>query len=326
MGRRTVVLVFVLLPALLRATILINEIAFDEPSGSPDWVELFNAGPGAQSVDRWTLTDLDTAAGKEIYLAFPTPIPEGSFLVVFVDAVGPADSDFSDGTGSVYSGTATTVDLNATEDELALFNGPTVSTGTLADFMAWVTVLPYDGETNGDQTFAVAAGVWTLGDVFSLSDSGGGYSIGRGRDGVDADRSSDFRFFQRPTRGLSNTPPPSPYPSALTVDPARRAFSPFDPDPWFQTTRFYFNSNAEAMKTIRVLDVRGRAVRTLVEGDREVGGADFSGTASGSVPWDGRDDAGTVVPLGLYLATLEAADPGSGETQRARASVAVGRP
>ncbi len=326
MGRRAGVLLAVFFPVLLRAAVRINEVAFDEPSGSPDWVELLNPGPGSQSVDRWTLTDLDTAAGKEIHLDFPTPIPEGSFLVVFVDALGPADSDFSDGNGSVYSGTATTVDLNATEDELALFNGPTMSSGTLVDFLAWVTVLPYDGGTNGDQNLAVAAGVWTLGDVFSFSDPGGGYSLGRGRDGVDADRSTDFRFYQRPTRGRSNTPPPSPYPSAFTVDPARRAFSPFDPDPAFQTTRFYFNSNAEAVKTIRVLDVRGRVVRTLMESDREIGGADFSGAATGSVPWDGRDDAGTVVPLGLYLATFEASDPGSGETQRARASVAVGRP
>jgi hypothetical protein len=227
---------------------------------------------------------------------------------------------------SVYSGTATTVDLNATEDELALFTGPTPSSGALADFLAWVTVTPYDGASNGDQSIAAAAGLWTLGDVLSLSDTGGGYSVGRGRDGQDTDRSADFRYVQRPTRGFSNEPLPSPFPAAFTVDPARRAFSPFDPDPAFQSTRFYFNSNSESVKTVRILDLRGRVVRTLVESDREIGGADFSGAATGSVPWDGRDDAGTIVPLGLYLATFEASDPGSGETRRARASVAVGRP
>jgi hypothetical protein len=315
-----------LFPALLHSAVLINEVAFDQPSGSPDWVELHNSGPDAVSVDGWALDDGDAALGNHVALAVPVPLPARAILVVYVDATGADDFDFSDGAGAVYSGTATTVALAATEDQAALYSSTVLSSSTIVDFVAWFTDDLYDGAADRAQVHAVAAGLWPADGVVPLDDTGNGYSLGRRRDGADGNTPGDFQYFQRPTPGASNEPPPSPYPAALAVDPARRAFSPYDPDPDFQYTRLYFNTAPEAVKTLRVYDTRGRVVRTLIENDQAIGAGDFSALGTGSVVWDGRDDGGAAVSIGVYVAGLEAADPATGTTQRARAVVAVGRP
>jgi hypothetical protein len=311
---------------LLHAALKINEVAFDQPSGSPDWVELYNSGPDPLSLEGWGLDDGDTASGNHIVFPGGLVLPSEGFLVVYIDVDGVSKTDFSDGTGVYYSGTTTTVRLASTEDQVALYSGLPLSSATLVDFVAWVTDGDYGGATDRTHLSAMDAGLWSAGDVVDVQDAGNSYSMGRRRDGQDGDTSSDFQTFAHPTPGQSNEPPPSPFPSALTVDPLRRAFSPFDPDPDFQWTRLYFNTTTEAVKTIRILDLRGRMIQTLVEDDRERGGADFTGVSTGSVLWEGRDQEGVIVPLGLYIVTLEAVEPATGVTQTSRAKVAVGRP
>jgi hypothetical protein len=324
--RRSAWLFPLLFPVLVTASVRINEVAFDQPSGSPDWVELYNGGSTPVSLEGWALDDGDTASGNHIVFPGGVVLPPRGFLLVFVDAAGLSQTDFLEGTGVYYSGTDTTVRLAATEDQVALYSGFPLSSTTLVDFVAWVTDGAYGGTTDRTHLSAVTAGLWLPDDVVDVREERRAYSIGRRRDGEDTNRSSDFLVFHRPTPGVSNEPPASPYPSALTVDPMRRSFSPFDPDPDFQWTRFYFNTSAEAVKTLRILDVRGRLVRTPVESDREAGGADLTGVSTGSVLWDGRDEGGTFVPLGLYLVILESVDPASGVTDRSRTKVAVGRP
>ena len=53
----------------VRAAVVINEVAFDEPSGDPDWIELFNNGGSAVSINNWSLTDQDAVAGNEILIS-----------------------------------------------------------------------------------------------------------------------------------------------------------------------------------------------------------------------------------------------------------------
>ncbi len=325
MKRRFALLFPFFLPAFLSASIRINEVAFDEPAGTPDWVELYNAGTAPVPLNGYVLDDGDTGSGKHILLSTGMVLPPQGYLVVMVDANGVSDRDLSDGVGTVYSGTATTVSLAATEDQVALYSRIPLSSATLVDFVSWVTDGEYGGADDRTQRGAATVGFWPEDGAVELRDGGSGYSVGRRRNGAGVGPSA-FQSFLHPTRGGSNEPPPSPFESSLTVDPARRAFSPFDPDPAFQTTRFYFNASAASVKTLRVLDIRGRIVRTLMESDHETGGSDFTGMATGSVLWDGRDDGGTVVPLGLYLALFESADSGSGSTQRSHAQVAVGRP
>lgn len=198
-------------PSIAWGGIVINEAAFDQPSGSPDWVELFNTGPATVSIDGWTLGDEDAAEENEIVIRLPEPVPAGGYVVVHVDAAGVGDADFSDGFAAVYSGTATTVSLAATEDELALR-----SPEGIVDFIAWVTDGSYGGGT--DQADAVAAGVWVQGDVLVLTDLGTGYSIARASDGRDTNASGDFASTSSPTPGRSNVLAPSPSSGAHPLD------------------------------------------------------------------------------------------------------------
>lgn len=309
---RPSLLLFLLLPALSWGRIVINEVAFDEPTGSPDWIELYNTGPDDAPLQGWTLDDEDAADGNEILLSVSTPLPAGAFLVVFVDAGGADDADFSDGAGAVFSGTATTVSLAASEDELALR-----SPDGVVDFMAWVTDGSYGG--SADQADAWAEGVWTAGAVLSLSDTGSGYSIARVTDGADRDAPDDFGARPQPTPGRSNllpvipaVPRPPPGGPVLSVDPAANPFSPVDTDPARRAARFLFDAGSvEAAMTLRIYDVRGQPVRSFrdLEGDM--------------VLWDGTDDGGRLLPTGIYVVYFESVDP-AGARRRGKGTVVLG--
>lgn len=312
-----------LLASPLTAGVLLNEVAFDTAPG-PDWVELYNASTVPVSIDGWTLDDGDTAFGNHVSLALSTPLPAAAFLTVYIEADGFNETDFSDGRGVYYAGTAPTVALATTEDELSLYSTTGPLPSGLVDFVAWVTQSPYGGAV--DASTAVARGLWPAGVAVAVDDPGANYSIGRAVDGQDTDTVAEWRVFSRPSPGVSNRPPPSPYAEALRVDPRRRAFSPFDPDPFYQSTLLYFDAgSAAAVKRIRLTDVAGRVVRLLVDADRAADGTDLTGLASGAVVWDGRDDGGAILPVGVYVAVFEASDPGGGQ-RRGRAVVALGRP
>jgi hypothetical protein len=318
-------LVWLWVPLCLQAGVRINEVAFNEETGSPDWVELFNEGDQPVPVGGWVLDDGDAAVGKQIFLPAGLAMPPRAYLTVMVDADGKTVGDLSTGSMTVYSGTATTVSLAATEDQVGLYSGRSLSSATLVDFAAWVTDGDYGGAVDRSHGHAFLAGLWPEDGAVDLPRPVKGQSMGRRRNGQGVGPSA-FQLFARPTRGASNEPAPSPFASSLSVDPARRSFSPYDPDPSYQTTSFYFNADPLAVKKLRVIDRRGETVRTLVENDREPGGLDFTGLGSGRVVWDGRGDGGHIVPLGLYLGLFEATDPSSGKTDRSRAAVAVGRP
>jgi hypothetical protein len=69
------------------------------------------------------------------------------------------------------------------------------------------------------------------------------------------------------------------------------------PNPFSAETTIHYNVPAEgAGVTIRLYDIRGRLVRTLVE-DSEPGGAH-------EVMWDGRDRTGRTVASGVYFASV----------------------
>ena len=53
----------------------------DEDQGSPDWIELFNNGPGAVNLGGWHLTDDPANLVKWTFPA--TNLPGGEYLVVF---------------------------------------------------------------------------------------------------------------------------------------------------------------------------------------------------------------------------------------------------
>jgi spore coat protein A len=70
------------------------------------------------------------------------------------------------------------------------------------------------------------------------------------------------------------------------------------PNPFNPSTRIGFRLPTDGPVTLRVYDVRGALVRSLVDGPMAAG--------THSVVWDGADDQGSSVASGIYLYELQA--------------------
>jgi len=78
------------------------------------------------------------------------------------------------------------------------------------------------------------------------------------------------------------------------------------PNPFNPQTQIDFTLEKPGRATVRIYDVQGRLVRTLVEGDLAAG--------RHSQTWRGVDDSGNIVASGVYLALFEY--PGGAARQR----------
>jgi hypothetical protein len=76
----------------------------------------------------------------------------------------------------------------------------------------------------------------------------------------------------------------------LRLEPAR-------PNPLQHSTMIHFSLPRETEVRLTIIDVGGRKVRQLASGSMTAG--------AHTMPWDGRDDLGHLVPGGIYWATLE---------------------
>jgi len=79
--------------------------------------------------------------------------------------------------------------------------------------------------------------------------------------------------------------------------PAALVFARPAPDPSAGITRFAATLPAASRVRLTLLDLSGRRVRTLVDGE--------SGAGAQAWEWDGRDDDGRRVPAGVYVSRLE---------------------
>ena len=113
---------------------------------------------------------------------------------------------------------------------------------------------------------------------------------------------------------LQENPPLSEQPG-LEIAP-----SPFSPDgdgiDDVAVLRFTLPT-AGALVRARIFDSQGRLVRTL---------GPINSGAQGMLLWDGRDDTGGALPIGIYIVLLEAMDARGGRLLSRRTSVVLARP
>jgi hypothetical protein len=81
--------------------------------------------------------------------------------------------------------------------------------------------------------------------------------------------------------------------------PTRLHLHPSTPNPFGDRTEIRFDLPRPGPVALKVFDVAGRLVRTLVDGEEPAG---FR-----AVSWDGTDDGGARVSAGVYFYTLETA-------------------
>ena len=92
--------------------------------------------------------------------------------------------------------------------------------------------------------------------------------------------------------------PVNPNVTDATAPKANRLAQNF-PNPFNPSTTIRYDLRAKGLVTIKVFDVSGRLVRTLVDGVREAGGH--------SVVWDGWNDSGREAESGIYFCKMETA-------------------
>ena len=68
------------------------------------------------------------------------------------------------------------------------------------------------------------------------------------------------------------------------------------PNPFNPTTKVGFSLQQDGFVSIKVYNMIGQFVRTLVEETVNAG--------EHSIVWDGRDDAGELLPTGVYMCTM----------------------
>ncbi|MBD3347632.1 MAG: T9SS type A sorting domain-containing protein, partial [Candidatus Eisenbacteria bacterium] len=87
------------------------------------------------------------------------------------------------------------------------------------------------------------------------------------------------------------------------VVPSRYVLEGVSPNPFNPVTEVSYGLPSEGRVALRVYDVSGRLVRTLVDGEVDAG--------YHTVVWDGRDDGGSSVASGVYFCRMEASDYGA---------------
>lgn len=91
----------------------------------------------------------------------------------------------------------------------------------------------------------------------------------------------------------------APVSTPTPTGPVALRLSPNWPNPFRSRTNISFELSRESAVTLRVFDVAGREVRTLVDG--------FMRSRHNTVSWDGRDNQGRSVRSGIYMFRLETA-------------------
>jgi len=85
--------------------------------------------------------------------------------------------------------------------------------------------------------------------------------------------------------------------AAPELSAVRYSLQPNHPNPFNPSTTIHYSLALPGRVDLRVYDLRGRLVRTLVASDRPAGWQ--------QALWDGKDDAGTAVASGVYFYRLE---------------------
>ncbi|MEM8599923.1 MAG: FlgD immunoglobulin-like domain containing protein, partial [Bacteroidota bacterium] len=185
----------------------------------------------------------------------------------------------------------------------------------------------FPGLNNTEDTVVLQAevegGVLTV-DLVAYSDDWHRPEL-RETDGIALERiapdgpSSDAANWSSSLDGLGGTPgaansvfvdPEAPPPG----EPGLAIDSPFAPDEGQSARIAYTLDTDAALVRVRIFDGAGRPVRTLEAGD-------LTGR-TGFLDWDGRDDGGRRLRVGIYVVLLEALDA-QGGTSEAYKDVAV---
>lgn len=250
--------------------IVINEIMQNPDflfDSAGEWFEVYNAGSTSVDMNGWTIKDLGTNI-HVIDNGGPLVINAGEYKVFGLDAIAMA----AEGVTLFYQYPAT-ISLGNGDDEIILLDVA----------LNEIDIVAYDGGTLWpDPTGASMQWKGTGDNNDGANWIGTGPVFGSGTDSG--------------TPGAINSWS-SAAPSAAILTQLHRNY----PNPFNPKTAFSFTLKTDDHVTLRVFDMRGREVVTVVDTELQ------AGPYLGVYEWDGRDSAGRSVNSGTYFYRLSTA-------------------
>lgn len=149
--------------SIAQADIHINEVAMTD--GSPQWIELYNAGRDPISLTDHIITnerEVDALVGVSIVgIRYEIPatlpdVPPGAFVVIYFDGQGAASDeyDFGDNKAILHSEPGEEDPFDLGGDHAALYSSDVFEAASILSFVAW-------GVAPGDAAaFAVEESLW----------------------------------------------------------------------------------------------------------------------------------------------------------------------
>ncbi len=175
------------------AGVAINEFCYyTDPRGDTgkEWIELYNSDSTEQDLSGW---DLYPSRSPHCIIPSGSKIGPQSFMVIYLRRDGiNTSTEIYEGTEGISS------NMPNTKGSIALFTNS--NKDSIVDFVE------YGDDSMTYEATAAAAGIWTRG-VF-LDTAFCGNSLGLIYDGLDSNRTSDWRELFRPTPGYTNQPYP----------------------------------------------------------------------------------------------------------------------
>lgn len=248
--------------------VFINEVLANEPGSNTklEWVELFNSDSIEHDLGAWLFVSKDTTT-----ISTETVIPSGGFLIIARKLLAePPDSISFEGYWGNRSGVwgdSPKEDFPAIEAEMSLTNsGETISL--------------IDPDHN------VESFGWD-------KDCGDGVSLER----ISSEENEWFCCIDsnKCTPGKRNSVSVE-YSDKIELKIFPNPFSP-DGDGIEDGVTFQYTLPKMTELTIKVYDIKGRLVKTLMEDEPQV---------TGEKTWDGRDDKNRMVRVGIYIVLAEA--------------------
>lgn len=253
----------------LTSDIIINEVLVNEPGSNTklEWVELYNADSIEHDLGGWLFVCKDDTTT----IPDQTIIPASGFLVIARKLISiPPDSISFEGHWGDRSGVwgdSPKEDFPAIEAEMSLTN----SGGT-------VSLIDPD---HNIQSFT-----WD-------KDCGDGVSFER----ISQEEEEWFCCIDsnKCTPGKKNSVRVE-YSDKIELKIFPDPFSP-DGDGFEDEVRFQYTLPTMSELSVKIYDVKGRLIKTLMEDEPQV---------AGEIIWDGRDDKNRVVRVGIYIVLAEA--------------------
>ncbi|MGB2988406.1 MAG: lamin tail domain-containing protein [Candidatus Zixiibacteriota bacterium] len=249
--------------------VFINEVLANEPGSNTklEWVELHNADSVEHDMEGWAFICKDDTT----WIPAEAIIPAGRFLILARKLLSdPPDSISFEGWWGDRSGIwgdSPDESFPAVEAKMSLTNsGGTIS---LLDLESKAQTFTWDEDCgDGVSMERVSANE----DIWLCC--------------VDSDRSTPGR-----KNSVSTT-----YSEGIELSIEPNPFSP-DGDGFEDQAVFRYTLPMESNLTIRIYDVKGRLIKTLVDDEPKV---------SGEILWDGKDDENRTVRIGIYVVLAEA--------------------